>query len=93
MRISADAGGMESVSFDDIDAQVNQAIGDFAGALAAASGAAGDGGLSGAIDDISGALRAADSSAALSLANMSRAVAKAAGHYVATDGNVARAAG
>lgn len=92
MRIEADAGGMDSVSFDDIDSDVNRVIAGFAGRLASAAGAAGDPGLESAIRELSAAMRTADSSAALSLVNLSSAVRKAADHYTATDGNIARAA-
>jgi len=92
MRIEADPAGMDAATFSGINADVNAAIAEFAGPLAAAAGAAGDPGLSSAISELCADLRTADSSAALSLTGLSSAVAKAASHYSQTDSNVARAA-
>ncbi len=92
MRIYADASGMDIPSFGSITSDVSGAIADYAGPLSAAGNAAGDAGLASAISDLCDALRSADGSAALTLTGLSKAVARAAAHYSATDRNVARAA-
>lgn len=83
----------QSGAFTDLGRQLGDTVDQDGAALSGAAGAAGNGVLAHAMADLSATFGAGDRSAALSLATLGAAVAKAGHRYQATESGIGRGMG